>query len=97
MENLGTALGLLLIGMVMVIIVLWLVVSLGNLLIIITNKYTHDEAIYGNSNSGIKIDKRKVAVITAAVDIVTQGQGRVDSIQKKNKIKIYNISNGTRD
>lgn len=83
MENFGTALGLLLIGMIMVIIVLWLVVSLGNLLIILTNKYIHDEKTNGNNTSGVIIDKRKVAVISAAVEIITKGQGRVDSIQKK--------------
>lgn len=83
MENLGTALGLLLIGITMVMIVLWLVVGLGNLLINLTNKYIHDEKSDGNTKHGKSRDTKKVAVISAVIDVITQGQGRVDSIQKK--------------
>ena len=38
MENLNTALGLLVVGMVTVFIVLWLVVLIGNLVIRVTNR-----------------------------------------------------------
>lgn len=83
MENLGAALGLLLIGIIMVMIVLWLVVGIGNLLIKLTNKYIHDEKTDGDTNQGKRKHTKKVAVISAAVEVITQGQGRVDSIQKK--------------
>ncbi len=82
MENLGTALGLLLIGMIMVAIVLWLVVQLGNLLIGLTNKYIHDDKPDENTKLSKRADSRKIAVIAASVDVITQGQGRVESIQK---------------
>ncbi len=83
MENLGTALGLLLIGMIMVAIVLWLVVQLGNLLIGLTNKYIHDDKPDENTQQNKRANSRKIAAIAASVDVITQGQGRVESIQKK--------------
>ena len=39
MENINEALGLLVIGMVMVFIILFLVVLLGNMVIYLTNRY----------------------------------------------------------
>ncbi|MDD4777983.1 MAG: oxaloacetate decarboxylase [Fermentimonas sp.] len=83
MENLGTAFGLLLTGIIMVMIVLSLVVALGNLLINLTNKYMHDDTPDGTTKQGKRANTRKVAAITAAVDVITQGQGRVESIRKK--------------
>lgn len=87
MENLGTAFALLVIGIIMVMIVLWLVVGLGNLLINLTNKYIHDEKPDGINKQGKIRHTKKIAVISAAVDVITQGQGRVDSIQKKQSNK----------
>ena len=84
MENIQSALVLLVIGMIMVIIVLWLVFGLGNLLIRLTNRYiAEDKDIQGYYDVN-KSDKnpKKVAAIIAAVDIATQGQGRIDSINK---------------
>ncbi|MDD2589666.1 MAG: oxaloacetate decarboxylase [Fermentimonas sp.] len=83
MENLGTAFGLLFIGIIMVMIVLSLVVALGNLIINLTNKYMYGDKPDGNTKQGKRVHTRKVAAIAAAVDVVTQGQGRVESIQKK--------------
>ncbi len=83
MENLGEALGLLLTGVIMVVIVLWLVVSLGNLIINLTNKYIKDEKPGVDIRPSQRINTRKVAAIAATVDVITQGRGRVDSIQKK--------------
>ena len=84
MENIQSALVLLVIGMIMVFIVLWLVFGLGNLLIRLTNRYiAEDKDIQGYYEVN-KSDKnpKKVAAIIAAVDIATQGQGRIDSINK---------------
>ena len=83
MENLGTALGLLFIGMIMVVIVLWLVVLLGGMIITLTNKYVKDNRNDVTTKKNKKTNTRKIAAITAAVDVITQGQGRVESIQKK--------------
>ena len=84
MENIQAALVLLLIGMIMVIIVLWLVVGLGNLLIRLTNRYVNDDK---DNQSHPVISKsgknpKKIAAIIAAVDIETQGQGKIKSINK---------------
>ncbi|HBG57865.1 OadG family protein [Proteiniphilum sp. UBA1028] len=84
MENLSEALGLLLIGMIMVIIVLWLVVGLGNLVIYFTNRFIQDEKTPGSSSrSGNRAHPKKLAAIVAAVDVITHGKGKVDTIQKK--------------
>ena len=83
MENLNDALGLLAIGMIMVIIVLWLVVGLGNLVINLTNRFISDEKKPGTSNRDKGIHHQKLAAIEAAVDVITHGRGKVDSVQKK--------------
>ncbi|NLD24983.1 MAG: OadG family protein [Bacteroidales bacterium] len=84
MENIQAALVLLLIGMIMVIIVLWLVVGLGNLLIRLTNKYVKEDkdtpSNYGMSRTGK--NPKRIAAIIAAVDVATQGQGKIESINK---------------
>jgi oxaloacetate decarboxylase gamma subunit len=84
MENLSEALGLLVIGMIMVIIVLWLVVGLGNLVIHLTNRFIPDEIKQIDTNRSEKqIHSKQMAAIIAAVEIITNGQGKVDSIQKR--------------
>ena len=84
MEYLSEALGLLVIGMIMVIIVLWLVVGLGNLLIHLTNRFIPDEIKQIDTNRSEKqIHSKQMAAIIAAVEIITNGQGKVDSIQMR--------------
>ncbi|MCE5204983.1 MAG: OadG family protein [Porphyromonadaceae bacterium] len=84
MENLSEALGLLVIGMIMVIIVLWLVVGLGNLVINLTNRFIKDEKNKGDASGPEKqIHSKQMAAIVAAVDIITHGRGKVDSVQKR--------------
>lgn len=88
MENLNTALGLLVVGMVTVFIILWLVVVIGNLVIRLTNRFIPvtgpAEGKPGDRGSaGRKAHSKKLAAIVAAVDVVTQGQGSVESIEKK--------------
>jgi oxaloacetate decarboxylase gamma subunit len=84
MENIQDALFLLLIGMIMVFIVLWLVVGLGNLLIRLTNRYAKDDKDIQSLSGVGRTDKnpKKIAAIIAAVDIATQGQGKINSINK---------------
>ena len=83
MENLSEALGLLAIGMIMVIIVLWLVVGLGNLVISLTNRFIPDEKKPGTTNRAGGVHPKKLAAIVAAVDVITHGRGKVDSVHKK--------------
>lgn len=82
MENINEALGLLAIGMILVFVVLWLVVELGNLIIKLTNKYLPEEEQIAGRGGG-KSNPKKLAAIVAAVEIATQGKGSIDSIQKK--------------
>lgn len=88
MENLNTALGLLVVGMVTVLIILSLVVLIGNLVIRLTNRFIPATApLEGKSenrgSAGKKTDSKKLAAIVAVVDAVTQGHGNVESIEKK--------------
>ncbi len=84
MENLNEALSLLVVGMIMVFIILSLVVVIGNLVIRLTNRYV--PVIQKTDHGGVNAKSthpKKLAVIAAVVDLITQGEGRVDSILKK--------------
>lgn len=84
MENINEALGLLVVGMVMVFIILFLVVALGNMVIHLTNRYVPVMQKPDDGGRGTKsANPKKLAVIAAVVDMITQGKGRVDSVQKK--------------
>ncbi len=75
-NNLESALSLLLIGMITVFIVLALVVVIGNLLIIIVNRFFSTESTSESINPG------KIAAISAAVETVSQGTARIEKIEK---------------
>ncbi len=84
MENINEALTLLAIGMIMVFVILSLVVGVGNLVIGITNRYIREpEHPAKSAAAGKAIQPRKLAAITAVVDLITRGKGRVDSIEKR--------------
>ncbi len=83
MENLNTALGLLVVGMITVMIVLWLVVIIGNLVVRLTNRFITVKDTPTGGTRGGTADSKKMAAIVAAVDAVTEGKGNVDSIQRK--------------
>lgn len=92
MDNLNTAFGLLVVGMVTVFIILWLVVLIGNLVVQLTNRFIPEKGSEGGGSPGgvsvnggtvKKTDPRKLAAIVASVDAVTQGRGKVDSIEKQ--------------
>ena len=72
------AFNLLFIGMITVFAVLLLVYITGNLLIRFVNAY-----LPGSMPGDEGIDKKKVAAINAAVEIVTQGKGEVTEIKKQ--------------
>ncbi len=78
------ALTLLAIGMIMVLIILFLVVGVGNLVIWITNRTIREVTPSAKSTGeGKSIHPRKLAAIAAVVDVITRGSGRVDTIEKR--------------
>lgn len=80
-SNTSNALLLLAIGMVTVFVVLLLVVLCGSLLIKLVNKYA-PEPIKKAKLVKPLISNKKVAVMTAVVDHITMGKGKIDSIEK---------------
>ena len=69
------------IGMITVFAVLLIVVFSGSLLISIVNKYATVPVKETKFITPL-ISNKKIAVITAVVDHVTQGKGKVESIEK---------------
>jgi len=84
MENLNEALGLLAVGMIMVFFILILVVVIGNVVIMLTNRFAPVSEKPGAGGAvGRSSHPKKLAVLAAVVDMITHGKGRMDSIQKK--------------
>ncbi len=82
--DINEALILLVVGMVTVFSILALIVVLGNILIKIINKYFPEKeipAVVKKVSQGV-IDPKKMAAIVSAVDIITQGKGKVTSVKK---------------
>ena len=79
-EPYSTAISLLLIGMITVFVVLFLVYLTGNLLISFVNKYLPEAK---PALSREEIDPAVLAAITSAVDIFTEGSGRVTHVKKQ--------------
>jgi len=81
------ALRLLFTGMGTVFFILILVVLLGNLIIRVTNRFAPapiaSAANSDGNNSGI--EPSKLTAIISAVEIATQGKGKVISVQKHDK------------
>ncbi len=71
--ELSTALSLLAIGMITVFIVLLLVVITGNLLIRVVNRF------FQNGN---QLSTAKIAAISGAVEVFTEGRGKITKIEK---------------
>jgi oxaloacetate decarboxylase gamma subunit len=69
------------IGMITVFAVLSFVVFSGSLLITIINKYAPEPVKEAKLISPL-ISNKEIAVITAVVDHVTKGKGKIESIEK---------------
>ena len=84
MENLETALLLMVVGLATVFAILLIVIYLGQLLISLVNKYAPEEPLPAKqgAQSPVPIPGNIVAAITAAVNVVTQGKGKVAKIEK---------------
>ena len=79
-EEFQLALSLLFIGMITVFIILTLVVLGGRLVISLSNKFYVSPAPSSELTS--KDDDIPVAILTAVVQHVTDGKGKIDKIKK---------------
>ena len=85
MENLETAFLLMVVGMANVFVILLIVIYLGKLLISLVNKYAPEEVVsvkQTSSQAPVPIPGNILAAITAAVNVVTQGKGKVTKVEK---------------
>jgi len=84
MENIETAILLMVVGMATVFVILLIVIYLGKLLITLVNKYAPEEvpakkeALQGPA----PIPGNIMAAITAAVNVVTLGKGKITKVEK---------------
>ena len=84
-EDFNMAIVLLAVGMLTVFFILALIVIFGNWLILIVNRYFPEQLkqkITQSIPSQHEIESKKLAAIVTAVDIVTKGKGKVESIKK---------------
>ncbi len=86
-ENLNLALELLGVGMLTVFVVLLLVVFIGNTIIRYVNRFMPEDAKVARPvptpvAQPSAIDRNKMAAIVSAVQIVTEGKGKVVKIEK---------------
>ncbi len=71
------------IGMITVFAVLTIVVLSGSVLISLVNKYA-PEPVKESKLITPLVSNKEIAVLTAVVDHVTKGKGRIESIEKLN-------------
>lgn len=86
MENINTALLLMVVGMTTVFAILLIVIYLGKGLILMVNKYAPEEAVQDKKKAQgpAPIPGNILAAINAAVTVVTQGKGKVAKVEKVN-------------
>ena len=97
MENIETAILLMVVGMATVFVILLIVIYLGKLLITLVNKYAPEEVVpaekhllrdihyiwlAGNEHGPAPIPGNIMAAITAAVNVVTLGKGKITKVEK---------------
>lgn len=85
MENIETAILLMVVGMATVFVILLIVIYLGKLLITLVNKYAPEEVAPAKQETPrgpAPIPGNILADITAAVNVVTQGKGKVTKVEK---------------
>mgnify|MGYP003243037206 CR=1 FL=1 len=80
MENLNTALLLMVVGMATVFAILLIVINLGKALIALVNKYAPEEVT--PAKAAAPVPGNILAAISAAVTVVTQGKGKVAKVEK---------------
>lgn len=85
MDSIQTALMLIGVGLPTVFLVLLLVIAVAKLLILTTNKYVPEHPPHQSVTEAAKpaIPTTKLSAIVAAVSILTQGQARIEKIEKQ--------------
>ncbi|MFK7924236.1 MAG: hypothetical protein AB8H47_19925 [Bacteroidia bacterium] len=69
-------------GMITIFVILSLVVLMGNALIRLVNRFTTSAVIDKSEITNHSMQSETIAAIVAAVDLTTQGKGRVVSVTK---------------
>lgn len=85
MENIETAILLMVVGMATVFVILLIVIYLGKLLITLVNKYAPEEVVPAKKEAPqgpAPIPGNIMAAITAAVNVVTLGKGKITKVEK---------------
>jgi oxaloacetate decarboxylase gamma subunit len=84
-SNFDIAFQLLGVGMITVFLILFLVVLLGNVIIWFVDRFFPEVEIIAAAPSARSsaVDANKMAAIVAAVQLVTNGKGRVVKVEKK--------------
>jgi len=82
MQNLGEALSLMIVGMVTVFFILFLIVLIGNVIVRFSNKYLPEEKKVEKTNKQQPSSDNIYAAINAAINVVTNGKGKVTNIKK---------------
>ncbi len=83
MEDLKVALGLSLIGLIGAFVGIYMVILIGEFLIRLTNRFLPVKESSDGRFGGSMAHTKKLAAIIAAVDTVTRGKGKINSIQQK--------------
>ncbi|MDR3119559.1 MAG: OadG family protein [Mediterranea sp.] len=87
MENLQTAILLMIVGMTTVFAILLIVIYLSKLLIRLVNKYVPEEAVPPKkATAPPPIPAHVLAAITAAVNVVTHSKGKVVKVEKQSSV-----------
>lgn len=87
MENMETALLLLVVGMGTVFAILLLLIYLGKFLIALVNKYAPEEEVAVKQitpKGPLPIPSNILTAIAAAVNVVTHGKGKITKVEKIN-------------
>lgn len=83
MQPLNEAFSIMAVGMITVIFILFLIILIGNIIILFSNKYLPEETKGVKAGKSRGIDSPDAhKVIEAAIDLITKGKGKVINIKK---------------
>jgi oxaloacetate decarboxylase gamma subunit len=80
--SISSALTLMVIGMITVFLVLLLVYFTGNILIRVINQWLPEPTSIVKSSGTEGIDTKKIAAISAAIELFSEGKARITKIEK---------------
>lgn len=82
MQPINEAVSIMIVGMITVFFILFLIVGIGNLIIRLSNKYLPKEVAVVKATKSNEPSSNTYAAIAAAIDIATNGKGKVTNIKK---------------